>query len=131
MLVRNPYDRTADRVAGLLARKMETLPELMRTIVTWDQGKEMAAHARFSVKTGIIVYFCDPYSPWQRGANENANGLLRQYFAKGTDPSVCTHTELDAIADRLNDRPRGTLDGYNPTEVFNKLLIEAGGAPTT
>ncbi|WP_253838621.1 IS30 family transposase [Actinokineospora globicatena] len=131
ILVRIPYDRTAERVAALLARKMETLPEALCTSVTWDQGKEMAAHATFTIKTGVDVYFCDPHSPWQRGTNENTNGLLRQYFPKGTDLSGHTQIELDAVADRLNDRPRETLGGYKPTEMFNKLLIEAGGAPTT
>jgi IS30 family transposase len=131
MLVRIPYDRTAERVAGLLARKMTTLPEFLRKSVTWDQGKEMAAHAKFTVKSGIDVYFCDPHSPWQRGSNENTNGLLRQYFPKGTDLSGYTQPELDAVADRLNNRPRQTLGWLKPTEVFNKLLLEAGGAPTT
>src|SRR5882757_9310438 len=131
MLVRIPYDRHADRVAHLLTRKMETLPEFLRKSITWDQGKEMAAHAQFTVKTGIEVYFCDPHSPWQRGSNENTNGLLRQYFPKGTDLSGYTQAELDAVADELNDRPRQTLNWLKPTEVINKLLIEAGGAPTT
>ena len=88
MLVKIPYDRTADRVARLLARKMETLPKFMRDSVTWDQGKEMAGHADFTIRTGMPVYFCDPHSPWQRGSNENTNGLLRQYFPKGTDLSL-------------------------------------------
>jgi transposase, IS30 family len=131
MLVRIPYDRTAERVASLLARKMQTLPEFLRKSITWDQGKEMADHAQFTIKTGIDVYFCDPHSPWQRGSNENTNGLLRQYFPKGTDLSIHTQPELDAVADELNDRPRETLGWLKPTEVLNKLLIEAGGAPTT
>lgn len=131
MLVRIPYDRTAERVAALLAKKMETLPEFLRNSVTWDQGKEMAAHANFTIKTGIDVYFCDPHSPWQRGTNENTNGLLRQYFPKGTDLSVYSQAELDAVADELNNRPRQTLGWLKPTEVFNKFLIEAGGALTT
>ena len=131
MLVRIPYDRTAERVAALLARKMEALPDFLRNSVTWDQGKEMAEHANFTVKTGIDVYFCDPHSPWQRGSNENTNGLLRQYFPKGTDLSAYTQAELDAVADELNNRPRQTLGWLKPTEVLNKLLVEAGGAPTT
>jgi IS30 family transposase len=131
MLVRIPYDRTAERVAALLARKMQTLPEFLRKSITWDQGKEMAEHAQFTIKTGIDVYFCDPHSPWQRGSNENTNGLLRQYFPKGTDLSIRSQAELDAVADELNDRPRETLGWLKPTEVLNKLLIEAGGAPTT
>jgi len=131
MLIRIPYDRTAQRVAALLAQKMETLPDFLRNSVTWDQGKEMAAHASFTMKTGIDVYFCDPHSPWQRGTNENTNGLLRQYFPKGTDLSGYTQAELDAVADELNNRPRQTLDWLKPTEVLNKFLVEAGGAPTT
>lgn len=131
MLVRIPYDRNAERVAGLLGRKMETLPEFLRKSITWDQGKEMAEHAKFTIKTGIDVYFCDPHAPWQRGSNENTNGLLRQYFPKGTDLSGHTQAELDAVADELNNRPRETLGFYKPTEMLNKLLVEAGGAPTT
>jgi transposase, IS30 family len=131
MLVRIPYDRTAQRVAALLARKMENLPDFLRNSVTWDQGKEMADHANFTVKTGIDVYFCDPHSPWQRGSNENTNGLLRQYFPKGTDLSAYTQAELDAVADELNNRPRQTLDWQKPTEVLNKFLVKAGGASTT
>lgn len=131
MLVRIPYDRTAERVAALLARKMETLPDFLRNSITWDQGKEMARHANFTVKTGIDVYFCDPHSPWQRGSNENTNGLLRQYFPKGTDLSSHTQAELDAVADELNDRPRETLDWWKPTEILNEFLIKAGGALTT
>jgi IS30 family transposase len=91
----------------------------------------MVAHARFTVKTGIDVYFCDPHAPGQRGSNENTNGLLRQYFPKGTDLSGHTQAELDAIADELNDRPRETLGWLKPTGVLNKSLIDAGGAPTT
>jgi IS30 family transposase len=126
MLVRIPYDRTAQRVSALLAQKMEHLPEFLRKSVTWDQGKEMADHANFTIKTGIDVYFCDPHSPWQRGSNENTNGLLRQYFPKGTDLSGYTQAELDAVADKLNNRPRQTLNWKKPTEVLNKFLVEAG-----
>src|ERR687893_2565423 len=131
MLVRIPYDRTAQRVSILLAQKMEHLPEFLRKSVTWDQGKEMADHASFTVKTGIDVYFCDPHSPWQRGSNENTNGLLRQYFPKGTDLSGHTQGELDAVADELNNRPRETLGWRKPTEALNKFLVEAGGALST
>jgi len=126
MLVRIPYDRTAQRVSILLGQKMEHLPEFLRKSVTWDQGKEMADHASFTIKTGIDVYFCDPHSPWQRGSNENTNGLLRQYFPKGTDLSGYTQAELDAVADELNNRPRQTLNWKKPTEVLNKFLVEAG-----
>ena len=124
MLVRIPYDRTAERVSALLARKMETLPEFLRNSVTWDQGKEMARHAEFTVRTGLPIYFCDPHSPWQRGTNENTNGLLRQYFPKGTDLSLHTQEELDRVAAELNGRPRETLGWQKPIEVFDKLIAE-------
>jgi IS30 family transposase len=91
----------------------------------------MAAHAQFTIKTGIDVYFRDPHSPWQRGSNENTNGLLRQYFPKGTDLSGYSQAELDAVADQLNNHPRQTLNWLKPVEALNNLLIEAGGAPIT
>ncbi len=131
MLVRIPYDRTADRVSHLLARKMETLPDFLRNSVTWDQGKELAAHERFTVRTGLPVYFCDPHSPWKRGSNENTNGLLRQYFPKGTDLSGYTQTELDAVATRLNNRPRRTLGFKTPAEKLDELLLNVGVAVIT
>jgi IS30 family transposase len=131
MLVRIPYDRTAERVAHLLARKMETLPSFLKNSVTWDQGKELAAHEKFTVTTGLPVYFCDPHSPWQRGSNENTNGLLRQYFPKGTDLSEYTQAELDAVATRLNNRPRRTLGFKTPTEKLDELLVNTSVASTT
>lgn len=124
MLVQVLYDRTAERMALLLAAKMATLPEFLRNSVTWDQGKEMAAHTKFTVRTGIPVYFCDPHSPWQRGSNENTNGLLRQYFPKGTDLSVYSQPELDKVAAELNGRPRETLNWRKPTEVLDNLLTQ-------
>jgi IS30 family transposase len=124
MLVRIPYDRTAERVAALVAKKMETLPEFLRNSVTWDQGKEMTQHARSTVLTGLPVYFCDPHSPWQRGTNENTNGLLRQYFPKGTDLSLHSQEELDRVAAELNGRPRKTLDWRKPIEVFEELITK-------
>jgi IS30 family transposase len=124
MLVRIPYDRTAERVALLLAAKMSTLPEFLRNSVTWDQGKEMARHADFTVRTGIPVYFCDPHSPWQRGSNENTNGLLRQYFPKGTDLSLHSQEELDRIAAELNGRPRETLNWRKPVEEVRDLIAQ-------
>lgn len=128
MLVRIPYDRNADRVAYLLAKKMESLPDFMRGSVTWDQGKEMARHADFTVRSGMPVYFCDPHSPWQRGSNENTNGLLRQYFPKGTDLSLHSQSDLDMVAAELNGRPRETLNWRKPIEVFNDL-IETAASP--
>jgi IS30 family transposase len=130
LLVRIPYDRTADRVGRLLAQKMTHLPQLLKNSLTWDQGVEMAEHAQFTIKTGMPVYFCDPHAPWQRGTNENTNGLLRQYFPKGTDLSHYTQTQLDAIADELNDRPRKTLAWRKPTEALNKLLLDTDDALT-
>jgi transposase, IS30 family len=130
ILVRIPYDRTADRVAALLAGKMEALPEFLRNSITWDQGKEMARHADFTVRTGIPVYFCDPHSPWQRGTNENTNGLLRQYFPKGTDLSLHSQAELDTVAMELNGRPRKTLGWKKPIEVYSEMLEAARGALT-
>lgn len=130
ILVKIPYDRTADRVAALLAEKMKTLPEFLRKSVTWDQGKEMARHADFTVRTGIPVYFCDPHSPWQRGTNENTNGLLRQYFPKGTDLSLHSQAELDMVAMELNGRPRKTLGWKKPIEVYAKMLEADRGVMT-
>lgn len=131
LLVRVPYDRTADRVAALLAAKMQTLPEILKNSITWDQGKELARHADFTMKTGMPVYFCDPHSPWQRGTNENTNGLLRQYFPKGTDLSLHTQAELDKVAEELNRRPRQTLDWRNPTEALMEILSEGPVDATT
>ncbi|HVB42558.1 MAG TPA: IS30 family transposase, partial [Streptosporangiaceae bacterium] len=130
ILVKIPYDRNAGRVAALWARKMESLPEFMKNSVTWDQGKEMARHADFTVRSGMPVYFCDPHSPWQRGSNENTNGLLRQYFPKGTDLSLHSQAELDRVAMELNGRPRKTLDYRKPVEVYGEILSESCGAMT-
>ena len=123
MLLHLDRDHSADTVAAAMTAKIATLPETLRRSLTWDQGSEMTRHAQFSLDTGMDVYFCDPHSPWQRGSNENTNGLLRQYFPKGTDLSIHTPADLDAAAASLNGRPRMTLDWHTPTEKLNELLL--------
>jgi IS30 family transposase len=123
MLLHLPDGRTADKVRDAMTRVVKTLPEGLARSITWDQGIEMAQHARFTVDTKIAVYFCDPHSPWQRGSNENTNGLLRQYFPKGTDLSVHDQAALDAAADSLNGRPRKTLNWMTPSEKLNETLV--------
>jgi IS30 family transposase len=122
MLVELPNGHSADVVADALAERITTLPEQLRRSITWDQGKEMAAHARFSVQTGVPVYFCDPRSPWQRGSNENTNGLLRQYFPKRSDLAPFNQTDLDNIAAELNNRPRQTLGWRSPSQALDAAL---------
>lgn len=112
----------ADAVRDAITRAMASLPAQFRKSLTWDQGTEMSQHARLSIDTGLQVYFCDPKSPWQRGTNENTNGLLRQYFPKGTDLAAHSATELNAVALALNTRPRKTLGWLTPAEAFNDLL---------
>lgn len=114
----------AEAVRGAIARSMGELPKQLRQSLTWDQGAEMAQHADLRIDTGLEIYFCDPQSPWQRGSNENTNGLLRQYFPKGTDLSRHTSKELDAVANAMNTRPRKTLGWKTPAEVLDQFLTE-------
>ncbi|WP_327337264.1 IS30 family transposase (plasmid) [Streptomyces sp. NBC_01324] len=122
MLVHLPIDHTAPNTRDALVETVKTLPAHLRRSLTWDQGSEMAAHQAFTLATDIPVYFCNPASPWQRGSNENTNGLLRQYFPKGTDLSRHTPEELAAVAAELNNRPRKTLGWETPAERLSKLL---------
>jgi IS30 family transposase len=122
MLICLDKGRTAESVRNALTEHIKHLPDALFRTLTWDQGKEMAQHARFTIDSGIAVYFCDPHSPWQRGTNENTNGLLRQYFPKGTDLTTHTQKDLDRVADQLNGRPRQTLGWMKPSEAFNRLV---------
>jgi transposase, IS30 family len=115
----------AEAVRDAIADAIVTLPEQLRRSLTWDQGTEMAQHAQLRIQTGLPVYFCDPHSPWQRGTNENTNGLLRQYFPKGTDLARHTAEELAAVAATLNGRPRKTLGWRTPAEALNEYLATA------
>ena len=115
-------NQRAETVRDAITAQILQLPQHLRRSLTWDQGREMAQHARFSVETGVDVYFCDPHSPWQRGSNENTNGLLRQYFPKGTPLSGHTQARLDEVAESLNGRPRQTLDWMKPSEKLAELL---------
>jgi len=129
-LVPLPHGRDADAVADAVIERMTALPPWFTKTLTWDNGSEMARHARIADEAGISVYFADPYSPWQRGTNENTNGLLREYLPKGTDLSPYGPEQLQAIQDELNDRPRKRLGYLTPREVFDKLLAEDRVATT-
>ncbi len=118
--------KKTEAVINALIKQAHKLPRELYKSLTWDRGKEMADHTRFSLATDIDVYFCDPQSPWQRGSNENTNGLLRQYFPKGTDLSIHSQAKLNAVARQLNERPRKTLDFETPAERFNQCVASIG-----
>jgi IS30 family transposase len=131
MLVRLPHPHPASAVHVLQAftDKLISIAQPMRKTLTYDRGREMAYHRELTGATGMAVYFCDPHSPWQRGTNENTNGLVRQYLPKGTDLSGYTQEQLDAIADEMNNRPRKTLDWASPIEVYRRWLERLEAAP--
>ena len=129
MLLHLPEDHTAEAVQDAIVAKMAQLPAILRQTLTWDQGKEMANHAAIAKAADLDIYFCDPHSPWQRGTNENTNGLLRQYFAKGTDLSVFPADYLDYVAAKLNNRPRKTLGWKTPAETLDALLCNPLNPP--
>jgi IS30 family transposase len=130
LLLHLPNRHGAEQVRDAMAATITTLPDALRRTLTWDQGSEMALHREISFATGLDIYFCDPASPWQRGSNENTNGLLRQYLPKATDLSIHSATELAEIADALNGRPRKTLDWKTPTEAMAELLANPPVATT-
>ncbi|OXM59022.1 IS30 family transposase, partial [Amycolatopsis vastitatis] len=125
LLVHLGGSHTAEHVRDALVTTAATLPQQLARSLTWDQGSEMSRHHEFSIATGIPVYFCDPHSPWQRGSNENTNGLLRQYFPKGSNLAIHSPEELAAVAAQLNRRPRKTLGWDTPAERLAKLLTKA------
>lgn len=120
----HPNPATAAHVLQAFTDKLNAVEQPMRKTLTYDRGKEMSHHQQLSVNTGIAVYFCDPHSPWQRGTNENTNGLIRQFLPKGTDLSIYSQEQLDGIADLMNARPRKTLDWYTPHEVYSGWLAK-------
>ena len=131
MLARLGYDRTTVHVTEALKTRVQDLPKHIVKSLTWDQGREMAAHQAFSIDTGIEVYFCDPHSPWQRGSNENTNGLLRQYLPRKLDLAEFAQVDLDEIAAELNGRPRKTLAWATPAEKLAELLLTASPDAST
>jgi transposase, IS30 family len=130
MLLHLPDDHGALAVQQAIVAKMAQLPAVLRRALTWDQGSEMTNHIAVAEATQLDIYFCDPHSPWQRGSNENTNGLLRQYFAKGTDLSIFPADYLDYVATKLNRRPRKTLGWKNPAEALDELLSQPPKPPT-
>jgi IS30 family transposase len=130
LLLYLPDDHGAVAVQNAMINKISRLPELLRQTLTWDQGIEMANHVQIAAATDLDIYFCDPHSPWQRGSNENTNGLLRQYFPKGTDLSFWGEGYLDHVAAELNNRPRKRLGWKTPAEALDQLLSEPTDPPS-
>ena len=126
VMLKKVENKETETVVSALIKQAKKLPTELYKSLTWDRGKEMADHERFTLATDIKVYFCDPQSPWQRGSNENTNGLLRQYFPKGTDLSVHSQAKLNAVARQLNERPRKTLGFYSPAERFSECVASIG-----
>jgi transposase, IS30 family len=131
LLLHLPAGHDPATAAAAMTATISTLPAMLRRSMTWDQGKEMAHHAQITLATGLQIYFCDPHSPWQRGSNENTNGLLRQYFPKHTSLARYTHADLQAVALELNDRPRQTLGWRSPAQALTQLLSDPDPVATT
>jgi IS30 family transposase len=129
LLLHLPHGYTAELVADTMIETIRELPAQLRRSLTWDQGHEMSRHAQISLATDIDIYFCDPHSPWQRGSNENTNGLLRQYFPKGTNLALHDKAHLQAVAAELNDRPRMTLGWRSPAQALREVLSTPGQTP--
>jgi transposase, IS30 family len=129
ILLHLPGDHTAVTVQHAMCQQMSQLPQVLRQTLTWDRGSEMSNHAQIAAATGLKIYFCDPASPWQRGTNENTNGLLRQYFPKGTDLSLWGPGFLDQVAREMNNRPRKTLGWHTPAEALDALLSQHDNPP--
>ena len=122
LIGRLPGTRVSKTVIDVLRQQIEQLPARLRQTLTWDQGQEMSRHREFTVATGCPVFFCDPHSPWQRGSNENLNGLIRDYYPKGTDFNTVSDAEIQAVVVQLNNRPRKTLGFYTPREKMDELI---------
>jgi IS30 family transposase len=131
MLVKLPHPNpaTAAHVLQAFTDKFNAIAQPLRKTLTYDRGREMAHHVQLTANTGVAVYFCDPHSPWQRGTNDNTNGLVRQYLPKGADLSGYSQEQLDAIADEMNGRPRKVLDWATPLEVYSQWLARLEQGP--
>jgi len=127
MLFQLPAGINAESARQGLTKKIQTLPQSLRRSLTWDQGREMKQHLQFTVDTSVQIYFCDPHSPWQRGTNENTNGLLRQYFPRNKSVAGYSQEDLDLVAAKLNGRPRETLDWMTPAERLSEILEQSSG----